>query len=395
MIHQLRQQFNQLYHENKYQNLVELLQTTCNGQIDFRICETPIFADKDLKEKLAKSADAIIASLCQPNFKALTKDAIPQHLWVENENQHPNFVCIDFAVCKDENGAWVPKLIELQGFASMFCWMPLLAEVYQKHYSLTGLTPFFNGLNQSSYKTLLKETLLGTHAAENVILLEIEPTKQKTRVDFLLTEEWFGIKPVCLSELIQEGSDLYYLNEGKKTQVKRIYNRLIFDDLLSRPDFEYRVNLFEPLNVEWAGHPNWFYRISKYTMPLLAHESVPPSVLVSNLKEIPESLDEYVLKPLYSFAGQGVILDVTPEAIKSINEPSHWILQKKVTYADAINSPEGPVKCEIRMMYLWPDKDEKPSLAITLGRMSRGKMIGVNFNKDLNWVGSTVTLFES
>jgi hypothetical protein len=176
--------------------------------------------------------------------------------------------------------------------------------------------------------------------------------------------------------------------------VKRIYNRLIFDDLAANPDFKYSINLQDDLDVEWVTHPHWFYRISKYTMPFLRNEFVPNTYFLNELMSIPTDLENYVLKPLFSFSGMGVIIDVTPEDISKITDPENWILQQKVTYAEAIQSPVGGVKCEIRMMYLWPDGDERPTLAINLGRMSRGKMIGVRYNKDFDWVGGNIAFFE-
>jgi hypothetical protein len=217
---------------------------------------------------------------------------------------------------------------------------------------------------------------------------------KKQGLIFFATKAALDIPTVCLSELKQIGNKLFYNHQGKEIEIKRIYNRLIFDDLQSNPDFKYSVNLFDDLDVEWITHPNWFYRISKFTMPLVKSDFVPETLFLNELKAIPTDLENYVLKPLFSFSGMGVLIDVTTADIENIADKENWILQRKVYYADAVQSPEGGVKCEIRLMYLWPDGDQRPTLAVNLSRMSRGKMIGVRYNKDFTWVGGNIAFLE-
>jgi hypothetical protein len=99
------------------------------------------------------------------------------------------------------------------------------------------------------------------------------------------------------------------------------------------------------------------------------------------------------LKPLYSFAGLGVDMEPTPEKIAALTDPHAWILQKKVNYAAFVPTPDGPKsKAELRMMFLWPDGSPDPILVNNLVRMSQGQMMGVNFNKEKTWVGSSIAL---
>jgi hypothetical protein len=395
MIDLFRANINQTYTPEKYQQFIAKIQNDCSNHIDFRVAETPVFIPKYLQLKLEDACEEIVKTIQSPQFLNASQQAIPSHLKVQNNHQHPHFICIDFAICQNKQGELEPQLIELQGFASMYRWMDYLANAYQELYpEIKALTPYLSGLTQSQYYNLLKETILGPYQAEEVILLELQPHQQKTRIDFYLTQQLLNIPIVCLSDLVQTEKKLFYPKDGKLFEVKRIYNRLIFDDLAAHPDFKFDIDLFGDLQVEWATHPNWFYRISKYSMPFLKHAFVPPTQFLSELKEVPKDLENYVLKPLFSFAGAGVIIDVKPEDITAIKDPENWILQKKVSYAEVIQTPEAKVKCEIRMMYLWPDKAQKPTLAISLTRLSRGKMIGVNYNKDLNWVGSSVSFFE-
>jgi hypothetical protein len=285
----------------------------------------------------------------------------------------------------------------MQGFPSLFAYEILIDDVFRKHFEVPeNYSAYLGGHNKETYIQHLKEIILGTHQPENVILLEIFPYQQKTKVDFYCTQDYTGIKPVCITELIKEGKKLYYLNEGKKTEIKRIYNRVIFDDLFQQPaDVQEKGKIFfEELEVEWAPHPSWFYRISKYTLPLIRHPYVPETFFLNEIKQLPTDLENYVLKPLFSFAGQGVVIDVTHQDIDKVKDPENWILQRKVKYADIIETPDVPAKAEIRLFYFWKDGAARPLAANNLARLSKGKMIGVRYNKDKEWVGGSLCYFE-
>jgi len=236
---------------------------------------------------------------------------------------------------------------------------------------------------------------VGPNKVDEVVLMDVNAPEQKTAVDFYLTQYYLGIPVVSLSDLVEKDGKLYYDDGGKLRQIKRIYNRLIFDEIESDPDiFNKVVDIRKSFDVEWITHPNWFYRVSKFTMPFLSGEYVPKTMFLNELHAIPDGLDKYVLKPLFSFAGQGVIIDVTKEDIDNIKDPENWILQEKVNYEPVLQAPDDGVKVEIRLLYLWPDGDGKPTLAITLARLSRGKMIGVRYNKDFDWVGGTIAFMR-
>ena len=101
----------------------------------------------------------------------------------------------------------------MQGFPTLFGYQVWQDEVTIRNFTIPeGYSPYLNGFDRDSYVTLLKEVILGTHAPENVILLEILPHEQKTKIDFYCTSEYTGIPIVCLTELIQEGKKLFYLN---------------------------------------------------------------------------------------------------------------------------------------------------------------------------------------
>ncbi|WP_461450595.1 hypothetical protein [Mucilaginibacter sp.] len=397
MIPSTRQSFNQNFSEEKYQQFLKKLNTTTSAKIDFRVAETPVFLTDDFKDKLINAGDEIIQTILQPDFKHLTERSIPDKWRVANENGHPHFIALDFGVCKDSQGDIVPKLIELQGFPSLYGFQSFLSDTYKETYGLDdNWSPYFSGLDRDSYFDLLKKTIIGPYQPDEVVLMDVNVLNQKTLIDFLITEKLIGTPVVSLNDLKQDGTKLYYELNGEKKFIKRIYNRLIFDEIDNDPEiFNKIVDIRQPLDVEWITHPNWFYRISKFTMPFLKGDYIPKTQFLHQLDHIPADLENYVLKPLFSFAGQGVIIDVTENDITNIIDPENWILQEKVSYEPVIQAPDGGVKMEIRLLYLWPNGNEKPVLAINLARLSRGKTIGVRYNCDFDWVGGTVALAKS
>jgi hypothetical protein len=391
-----RKSFNENFTEEKYQKLLVSLNEGLENPIEFRVAETPVFLTDDFKNKLITAGNDIISVILRPDFKQLTERAIPEKWRLPNENDHPHFIALDFGVCSDENGNIVPKLIELQGFPSLFGFQVNLAECYAKAFDIADeWSVYFSGLDESSYIDLLKKTIIGECDPAEVVLMDVDAHHQKTAVDFEYTRKYIGTPIVSLEELEQEGSQLFYRVNGERKLIKRIYNRLIFDEIESDPAiFDKVVDIRQPLDVEWITHPNWFYRVSKFTMPFLKGDYTPKTQFLHQVAEIPADLENYVLKPLFSFAGQGVIIDVRKNDIENIKEPENWILQEKVNYEPVLQAPDGGVKIEIRLLYLWPNGDEKPTLAINLARLSKGKMIGVRYNKDFDWVGGTIAFMK-
>ncbi len=370
MVPALRKAFNESFTREQYEAFLQDLQGKYPGAIEFRIAETPVFIDKIFGQKLIDTCESIVDVITDPKFKQLTARAIPPGENVPGENDHSHMIAFDFGVCINEHNELEPQLIEMQGFPTLFGF-----QVY--------------------YPEILRKLITGGYPPEQVILLEIKPHEQKTRIDFYCTRDYLGIQPVCITELVQDGKKLYYLKDGVMTNIKRIYNRVIFDDLYAQKDSLGKfVDITQELDVEWVPHPNWFYRISKYTLPFIRHPYVPATFFLNEVKQLPADLENYVLKPLFSFAGQGVVIDITPADIEQIKDPANWILQRKVKYADAIETPDIPAKVEIRMMYLWKDGWKRPKPAINLARLSKGKMIGVRYNKDKEWVGGSVCYFE-
>jgi hypothetical protein len=382
MIPHLRKLFNESITEEKYKVFLDDLNAKHPGAIEFRIAETPVFVPDDFQEKMISACESIVDIVTAPGFKEESAKAIPPGDFVPGNETHPHFIAFDFGVCVNEKNELEPQLIEMQGFPTLYGFQVYYPEMIQKHFSITrNLTQYLGGYDRPSYLKALKKILIGDGDAENTILLEIKPWEQKTRIDFYCTQDYFGIQPVCITELIGEENKLFYFSKQKKekVQVKRIYNRIIFDDLHAQKNsLSKHIDLKKQWDVDWIPHPNWF----------------PETEFLDKLKSIPEDLENYVLKPLFSFAGQGVVIDIKQQDIQSIKDPSNWILQRKVKYAPVIQTPDDPAKVEIRIMYIWPEGAARPAPAINLARLSKGKMIGVRYNQDRTWVGGSVALFK-
>jgi hypothetical protein len=397
MIPEIRKKFNADFTAERFEVFKQGLQDMYNHKPNFREAETPFFIPKILKERLLEACEEITDLILRPDLKKISQGALyDENIIVPGEDDHTTFLQMDFGICLDQNGDPFPMLIEIQGFPSVYFFQYMATIAYKKYYDLpANLTPYFNGYDESSYKKLMYDIIVGDSDPKNVVLLEIEPELQNTYIDLLATSIELGIPVVCVTKVMKEGRSLYYIDKnGDKQKIEKIYNRVIFDELHQRTDLQMQFKFTDDLDVKWVGHPNWFFRISKYIMPYLKSRFVPETLFLNELKEIPSDLENYVLKPLFSFAGAGVIIDVTKEDIEAISDKSNYILQKKVNYEPVLQSPNDPVKVELRMLMVWPEKDERPHVAVNLVRLSKGKMIGVKYNKDKDWVGGSVGLYE-
>ncbi|WET50425.1 hypothetical protein PYS58_04665 [Chryseobacterium indologenes] len=391
MIPKYRKQFNQEFSDEKYKKLKEILQQKSGVEPGFRISESPIFLTKEFEGKLLDASESIISQIKALPAETFHK-AIPDNCRVPNDTKQPHFFTIDFGVCKSENGEIEPQLIELQAFPSLYAFQKTYEDTFCEVY------PFLSGIRNpmplQTFNQYLKDLIVGDENPENVILLEIFPEKQKTAIDFTLTEQLLGIKTICLTKVKKEGKKLYYENDGKLVEIKRIYNRVIFDELDKIPDLKTEFDFREDVNVKWITHPNWFFKISKFLLPLLKHQFVPKSYFLHEFPE-GESLENFVLKPLFSFAGSGVNLNPTKEITDAIEDKENYILQRKVTYEPLFEDINGEFsKAEIRLLYIWKENDEHPILLENLGRMTKAAMVNVDFNKkDAIWIGSSNAFF--
>lgn len=391
MISKYRKQFNQEFTQEKYTLFNDILKEKSGLSPSFRLSESPMFLSNAFKNKLIDASESIIDQIKALPEGTLEK-AIPENCKVPNDTKQPNFFTIDFGICKSENGEIEPQLIELQAFPSLYAFQKVFEDTFCEVY------PFLNEIKskipQEEFHNQLKELIVGDENPENVILLEIFPEKQKTAIDFALTEKLLGIKTVCLTKVKKEGKKLYYENDGRKIQINRIYNRVIFDELDRIPDLQLEFDFREEADVKWITHPNWFFKISKFLLPMLKHQFVPKSYFLHEFPES-ESLENFVLKPLFSFAGSGVNLNPTKEITDAIEDKENYILQRKVVYEPIFEDINGEFsKAEIRLLYIWKENEERPVLLENLGRMTKAAMVNVDFNKkDAIWIGSSNAFF--
>lgn len=394
MIPELRRQFNERWTPELYAELLRRLDAVSGTHVDFRCSETPVFLPHELLDKMVRYGQELYDQLAtNPDYARAADAAIPAEFRVPNETSHPLFLQADFGLIREPDGSLEPKLVEIQGFPSIYGFQAAFANEYQQTYNLSelsdDLTPFPGGLDEVSYWELLGRAILNGHSPENVVLLEIEPHQQKTLADFLITQRRLGIRTACITAVEKRGRKLYF----EDVPIERIYNRVIVDELV-RKDVRPGLQLTDDLDVEWAGHPNWFFRISKFSLPWFRHASVPETWFLHEVKRLPDDLEDYVLKPLYSFAGLGVKIGPSKEDVLAIPERmrSDYILQRKLEFVPVIETPRGMTKVEIRIMYIW-DEGLKP--VMTVLRTGRGKMMGVDFNKSLDWVGASAGFWRS
>ncbi len=392
MIPSLRKQFNANFTPEKYRTFLERLDRRCGTHVQFRVCETPCFFPKALLNRMVGDGTELIRQLLDnPDYMQASAAAIPPQFNVPHESRRPMFVQVDFGLVRD-NDEFHPKLVELQAFPSLYAYQAALAEEYIASYRLAPeLKMFLSGLDAEGYRALLRRSIIGDHATENVVLLEIDPLRQKTLPDFILTEQMLGIRTVNITDVVKHGRKLFYSPD--LVPIERIYNRAIVDEIVrkgTRLPFDYR----DELDVEWAGHPNWYFRISKFSIPYLRHPSVPKTWFLHELKELPADRENYLLKPLYSFAGAGILFAPSDADIAKIPlaERHNYILQERVQFTPVIETPHGMTQAEVRIMYIWPDGGELTPV-LSLVRMGRGKMMGVDHNKNLEWVGGSAALY--
>jgi hypothetical protein len=393
MIPSLRKQFNDSFTPEKYQAFLRRVEEACGTHVQFRLSETPCFFPKPLIDRMASDGQDLIRQLVDnPAYRAKSDEAVPAEFKVPNEAPHPMFVQVDFGLVRDARGELQPKLVELQAFPSLYAYQGPLADAYLDVYGLDSrLKYLLSGLDTSSYRELLRRAIVGSHDPENVILMEIHPQEQKTLPDFLLTEKMLGVRTVDIVDIKKDGARLYYESGGKRMPIRRIYNRAIVDEL-ERKNVNLSFDWRDDLDVEWAGHPNWYFRISKFSIPYLKHASVPKTWFLDRLDEIPADLENYALKPLYSFAGLGVVIAPTKEDIAAIpaEKRPYYILQERMHFEPVIATPFGATKAEVRVMYVWLDE---LTPAMTIIRMGRGLMMGVDHNKNMEWVGASAGLY--
>lgn len=367
--------FNAKYFSpEKYQQALRETEEAA-GDPCVRLCETPVFIDKAYADTVVKGALEITQQVLNLDMP------VPALFHMPSAPKRPNFFIVDFAMTKAG-----PKLIELQGFPSNVLFAPMLADIYKHAYGLPDrLQSLFCSMED------IRMTVMGRHDAENVVLMEINPWQQPSRRDFVLTQKKFGIAVVDIKDIIKKGRALYYLKDGVEKRIRRIYNRVVPGEYMSLDLDENAPFLFsDDLDVEWAGDPSWFMRVSKYALPRLRHPMVPFSIMLDQLPVFPMDLENYVLKPAFLNAGIGVKLDITEADLNAIHpaKRGQYLFMEKVTYDPFIPDLNGgKVSAELRVMFIWPDEAEDPLLSSFSARVMHGNNVNANLWGQDTWCG--------
>jgi len=396
MIPALREEFNRKFTPAKYQQFVRNLGRACGTAIGFRVSETPCFVPRGLLEQMSRYGRELVAQLVDnPEYRRVSDATVPPQYNVPNESPLPMFAQVDFGLVRTGSGELEPKLVELQAFPSLYGYQAVSAQEYIDSYDLPrDLGVYLSGYDHDSYRKLMGEVIVAGHDPEQVVLMEIDPEHQKTLPDFLVTERELGVAIVDILKLKKRGNRLFHARDGREIEVRRIYNRCIVDEL-ERKGINLPFDLTEPLDVEWAGHPNWYFRISKFSIPYLKHLCVPKTWFLDQLSQVPSDRENYVLKPLYSFAGVGIKFNPTPADIDAIppDQRHNYILQERMCFEPVIATPHGMTQMEVRIMYIWPERGDLTPV-LPLVRMGRGMMMGVDHNRNLEWVGGSAALWQ-
>ncbi|HEY4231112.1 MAG TPA: hypothetical protein VGO79_13145 [Thermoanaerobaculia bacterium] len=396
MIPSLRQAYNESFTNERYGEYKRRLEERGGMEIPFRLAESPVFLPAALRDEMVDASLEIFRQLSTAEALRRSEAAVPPELDVPGGDPLPTFAVTDFAVTREPDGRLAPRLIELQAFPTLYAFQAVQCE------ELARITPggerlgwFLSGLDAEGYRRTLGEAILSGLPPDEVVLLDLDPPRQKTAIDFAFTEQFWNVRAVDPRAIEKVGRELWYERDGKRKRIRRIYNRLIFDELAAT-GIQLPFDLTSRIDVSWAGHPNWYFRWSKHCLPQLRHPTVPEAHFLSDLREPPADLENWVLKPLFSFAGSGVRVEVTPEDLAAVPEEQrpHTLLMRKVDYAPVIETTDTSgqrSKVEVRVMFVW--KNGKPFPVTTLARLSQGKMMGVNYNKDKTWVGSSANLW--
>jgi hypothetical protein len=394
MIESFRQRFNAKFTAEKYQKFLKVMEERCGTAVKFRVSETPCFFPKALLEQMAEYGKELIHQLESLEYRKQSFRAIPAEFNVPHEAPHPMFIQVDFGLVRDAAGELQPKLVELQGFPSLYAYQAMLSQVCMEVFELDeSLQYLLGGLDWEGYKKLLRRAIVGNHDPNNVVLMEIDPLHQKTLPDFLLTEKLLDVRTVAITDIEKRGKQLFYESDGRRVQIRRIYNRAIVDELV-RKKLKLNFRFEDELEVEWAGHPNWYFRMSKFSLPYLKHVCVPNTQFLDRVERVPDDLQNYVIKPLFSFAGLGVLINPSKQDLAAIprEKREDYILQERMNFEPVIETPFGGTKAEVRVMYIWL---EELLPVMTIVRMGRGLMMGVDHNKNMEWVGSAAGFYPT
>lgn len=394
MLKDIRIAFNQAFTDERYQRYLDYINQHYPNSVGFRIAETPLFFSKEFKESITLAGEAICHQLIQPALLKQLCKGIPAGFNIDAYNTLPNCILLDFAIT--ENGREPDySLVELQAFPSLFAYEIIQNNALLQSYSIpNGFSAFLNDYDEKSYLSLLSQLIKGDNPNET-ILLELDPEIQKTCIDFYCTRDYLNIPIVNIRDIYFKEGKWYYLSGGKESTFKRIYNRIVFDEIKENEAIvETYIQLANDSQLTWFTHPIHFFMYSKYALPYITHPKIPKTVFLDQVNIQKTDFTRKVIKPLFSFAGKGVMIEPTQESVQSITNKAQWICQEKIHYVQGILTPKDPAKAELRIFFLKDPKTNVFKAVFNLARLSKQALINTAQNSNDTWVGGSMAFFE-
>jgi len=320
----------------------------------FKATSSEVFLfPKELKSELIEAATGITNQLFSSRVLTLAESNITDNSNILDFRSYKNlpepyFMTIDLAYAP--GGGTNFKLIEAQAFLS-------ISHMFFEHYSKLLDLNRDVFLNFEAYQHFLRK-IQNNHS----ILLEDCPWEQKTAIDFHLLQKQASIEVLNFRGIL--GS--HALKE------KLIYNRLIFADLTAQEFANAKISLSGLPNARWLHHPDWYYFVSKSSLPYITSPWAAQSFLVADkpLNFEPKS-NAWVLKPLFDYGCSGVNLNPSRTDIENVDAPKEWLLQQKI---ELKHLPGTELFGEIRVVLFNTDNGWEP--VMFFGRINDKPFLG-------------------
>lgn len=365
MLQVFKPYFNQNYHDLIAEHKAESKALACYA----------IKVDECLREKLAVYAVEIADQLCKKHKQqsVIQIDRCQSSLL-------PDTLTIDFAVVSVDGGKADLKLIEAQAYAAT-----LHAMLDFEEEAGGGV---LGGLTVKQRKSILDREILGNFKPNETIMLSHDINKLSTKFDFTIAKK--SIEPLSLGDLFIEDGKLFYIKDGIRQCVKRIYSRIILSDL-NTDELHFFRNILSIKDVSWFNHYTWYHKINKSHINDISHKAKLRQYSLDEAGAL--NLENTVLKAKDGHSGSGVIVSPSYRHLSGIDKDAHF-LQEKVSYAECFTPPlsNKPHKIELRCALLL-DRTKNTFVPImTMGRVSLSGMISETMRSPSEHEGAALVL---
>ena len=353
MIPALRHDFNTRFRPETFRTLLHSLDAIARTHVAFPVAETPCFFPASMLDEMSRiGIDLTLQLVNDPDYLARSLAAIPEAWRAADQNAHPHFLTADFGLVREHSGRLAPRLVEMQAFPSVFGFQWAVSEAYRSAFSLDpSLRYLLGGLDESQFWKLLARTIVAGHDPETVVLIDVDPANQKTLPDFHITADRLGIRIVDIAAL-----EVLDPSRDSPTQLDRVSATAI-----TAASFPFAASTIAPSSTSSsagkspsssttaspstlngpaiptgistsASSPSPSSTIPPFRPPSSSttgsESSAPASKSARGPKEsprdrLPADRDRLILKPLYSFAGQGILFAPTDDQLAAIPPAQH------------------------------------------------------------------------